>query len=416
MQSPKFYAPASAMLVLASSIFAIQPATAQEVALTLLSSATASPALTAAVEKYEAANPSVKIEISTAPDANMNVLLPQQLAAGNGADIFVDWPGIYSTQAQGTLARNGFTLDLSAEPWAAQLDETLRTLSSYDGKVYFAPQVKLGFSTTYNQSALERAGLAIPTTFDEVLTFCKAAAEKGLVPYALGAQTGSQAQMPAMAMGATVIDRDFTWTKQRAAGQSTFSTSGWLTVLEKFAALNDGGCFNKPLGTSEDVARQLVASGKALGFFGPSSAFGIIQGMTQDKLTFTTFAAGNDPAEVLLCVGVGSGLSVNAATQHPEEAKKFIAFMMEPENQAAYATATSQVPALPNQIYQPGDDATKVIMEAIANGKTAPLTNQLWPNPTIVPEQRKYTQMMLGGEVAPKDVTDAMDRAWDTSR
>ncbi|MET0743965.1 MAG: extracellular solute-binding protein, partial [Microvirga sp.] len=125
------------------------PASAANVALTLLSSATAAPALNAALAKFHAANPDITITMSTAPDANMNVLLPQQLAAGNGADIFVDWPGIYSTQAAGTLAKNGFTLDLSKEPWAQKLDGTLKVLSGYNGKIYFAPQVKLGFSTTY---------------------------------------------------------------------------------------------------------------------------------------------------------------------------------------------------------------------------------------------------------------------------
>ena len=94
--------------------------------------------------------------------------------------------------------------------------------------------------------------------------------------------------------------------------------------------------------------------------------------------------------------------------------KKFLAFMMEPENQAAYATATSQVPATPNDVYKPSDVAATYIVDAIAGGKTAPLTNQLWPNPTIVPEQRKLTQMMLGGDASPKDITDAMDKAWDT--
>ena len=257
-------------------------------------------------------------------------------------------------------------------------------------------------------------GLTPPNTWDEVLAFCAAANEKGLIPYALGAQTGSQNQMPAMAMGATVIDRDLTWTGERTAKRSSFATSGWLTVFEKFKELSDANCFSKPLGASEDVARGLIASGRALGFFGPSSAFKIIQGMTQDKLIFTAFPATNDPGETLLCVGVGSGLSGNAATQHPAEVKKFLAFMMEPANQAAYATATSQVPATPNDVYQPSDLATTFIVEAIAAGKSAPLTNQLWPNPTIVPEQRKFTQMMLGGEATPKDVAEAMDKAWDT--
>jgi raffinose/stachyose/melibiose transport system substrate-binding protein len=381
--------------------------------LTLLSSATAAPALRQAIGKFQAANPNVSIEVSVAPDASMNVLLPQQLAAGNGSDIYVDWPGIYSTQAVGVLAKNGYSLDVSDEAWAKSLSGTLRTLSGYDGKIYFAPLVALGFSTTYNQTAIDKAGLKIPTKWDEVLTFCKEAKAKGLVPFALGAQTGSQAQMPAMAMGATVIDRDMAWTEQRTAGKSAFATSGWLTVFEKFQEMNKGGCFSQPLGTSEDVARSLLASGKALGFFGPSSAFQIIQGMTKDHLVFTTFPATNNSDETLLCVGIGSGLSINSKTKYPEQAKKFLAFMMEPENTNDYAKATSQVPAIPNDKFSASDPATSVILKAMADKKTAPLTNQMWPNPRIVPAQRTATQQMLGGSSTPQDVAKVMDQAWD---
>src|SRR4051794_16289964 len=319
----------------------------EKAALTMLSSATAAPALKAAIAKFQAANPGITFDVSVAPDASMNVLLPQQLAAGNGADLYVDWPGIYSTQAVGVLAKNGYALDVSDEPWAKALSGSLKTLSGYDGKVYFAPLVALGFSTTYNQTALDKAGLKIPQKWDEVLTFCKEARAKNLVPYALGAQTGSQTQMPAMTMGATVIDRDMAWTEQRTAGKSTFETSGWLTVFEKFQEMNKGGCFVQALGASEEIARSLLASGKALGFFGPSSAFKIIQDMTQDKLVFTTFPATNNPEETLLCVGLGSGLSVYSKTKYPAQAKMFLDFMMQPENTNAYATATGQVPALP---------------------------------------------------------------------
>jgi ABC-type glycerol-3-phosphate transport system substrate-binding protein len=273
--------------------------------------------------------------------------------------------------------------------------------------------VALAFSTTYNQTALDKSGLKVPQKWDEVLSFCKSARSKGLVPYALGAQTGSQTQMPAMAMGSTVIDRDMAWTEQRTAGKTAFATSGWLTVFEKFQEMNKSGCFVQALGASEEIARSLLASGKALGFFGPSSAFKIIQDMTQDKLVFTTFPATNNPEETLLCVGLGSGLSVYSKTKYPAQAKMFLDFMMQPENTNAYATATGQVPALPNDSFTASDSATSLIVKAQAEKRTAPLTNQMWPNPTIVPAQRTATQQMLGGSASPVDVAKVMDRAWD---
>jgi len=88
-------------------------------------------------------------------------------------------------------------------------------------------------------------------------------------------------------------------------------------------------------------------------------------------------------------------------------------FMMAPENTNEYAAATGQVPAVPNAGFTATDSATSLILKAQAENKTAPLTNQMWPNPQIVPAQRTATQQMLGGSIAPVDVAKAMDQAWN---
>jgi raffinose/stachyose/melibiose transport system substrate-binding protein len=385
----------------------------EEVTLTLLSSATAATALQAAIAKFQDENPTIKIEMSTAPDPQMNVLLPQQLAAGNGADLFVDWPGVFSTQAAGVLGRNGFTLDLSDEPWAVGLEGRMRTLSGADDKVYYTPLVYLGYSSIYNKTAMDAAGLTPPQTWDEVVAFCKAAEEQGLIPYALGAQTGSQNQMPAMVMGATLMDKDESWMDLRNAGDTSFADSEWVSVFDRINQMNEEGCFSRPLGTSEDVARQLVATGRALGHFGPSTSFKILQAMNPEaELVFASFPATNDSNDTFMAVGLGSGLSANADTQHPEEAKAFLRFMMEPENVNAYAATTSQVPAIANDSFVADDASQQALMDATAAETTAFVTVQLWPNPQIVPEQRRATQMMLSGEATPENVAEAMDAAW----
>ena len=174
--------------------------------------------------------------------------------------------------------------------------------------------------------------------------------------------------MPAMAMGATVIDRDWAWTELRTAGKSSFAESGWLTVFQKFQQMSQGGCFSQPLGTSEDIARLVARQPeKRSASSVRRSAFHIIQAKTQDKLVFVAFPATNDPKETLLCVGIGSGLSVNSKTKYPVQAKKFLAFMVEPANVNAYATATSQVPAIPHSQFKASDVAQSYILKAVAD-------------------------------------------------
>ena len=160
-----------------------------EVTLTLLSSSTVKSAITTLAQKFEQENPTIKISISSVPDAALPTTLPQELAAGNAADIFTSWPGIYSTQAAGVLGNEGYALNLSNQPWAKTLPTRLKSLVGADGKTYFAPLVSLPILAIYNQTALTKAGLSIPTTWDSVLSFCKAATKKGVIPFALGAET-----------------------------------------------------------------------------------------------------------------------------------------------------------------------------------------------------------------------------------
>ena len=344
----------------------------------------------------------------------MNVLLPQQLAAGNGADLYVDWPGIYSTQAVGVLAKNGYALDVSDEPWAKALNGSLKTLSGYDGKVYLPRSVALGFSTTYNQTALDKAGLKIPAKWDEVIPFCKEARGKGLVPYALGAQTGSQTQMPAMTMGAHGdrprhgLDR----AADRRQVQLRHAPAG-SRVFEKFQEMNKGGCFVQALGTSEDVAARCLAPGKALGFFWSVQRLQDHSGHDAGQAGLHHLSGTNNPDETLFCVGIGSGLSINAKTKYPEAAKKFMAFLMQPRTPTSMRSPPGRCPPCRTPDFAAADQRTSLIVKAQAEKKTAPLTNQMWPNPRIVPAQRTATQQMLGGSIAPVDVAKAMDQAWD---
>jgi raffinose/stachyose/melibiose transport system substrate-binding protein len=179
--------------------------------------------------------------------------------------------------------------------------------------------------------------------------------------------------------------------------------------------MNADGCFSSPLGTSVNVAQQQLASGQALGMFGPSSYFSILQQMAgKSTLVAAAFPGTNDPSQTELAVGLGSGFSINAKTKHPAQAEQFLDFLMQPANSDAYAVDTSQVPAIPNSAYQPPDQASKLAEQYIADNKTAPIGNQLYPNPKVVPAWQQANQQMLGGSATPLDVAQAMDQAWDS--
>src|SRR5207253_3098072 len=79
-------------------------------------------------------------------------------------------------------------LDLSDQPWVAKLPAGMKSVTQYNGKTYNAVFGLNGIGAVYNQQALEKAGLQPPTTWTELLTFCRTAAGKGTPAFALGIQ------------------------------------------------------------------------------------------------------------------------------------------------------------------------------------------------------------------------------------
>ena len=122
--------------------------------------------------------------------------------------------------------------------------------------------------------------------------------------------------------------------------------------------MSGNGCFKDPLGTDIEVAKAQVAKGEALGMFGHAITYRqvaeiAVKGDASAKIVAQAFPATNNPADGRMAVALGASMSVNAATKQPALAMKFIAYLMEPKNTAAYAVTSGQPPALPNDFYQP---------------------------------------------------------------
>ncbi len=385
-----------------------------EIKLTLMATSGARPAVEDAIKAFEASHEGVTIAPVFTDDAAMLSVLPQQLAGGNASDVFSTWPGTYSSVAAGELGKRGFLLDLSDQPWVAAIPETMKDFVGAEGKTYFAPLVSLPIVAIYNETALQAAGLDYPTTFKGVLDFCDAANAAGVIPFALGAQTQSQNQMLPFLLTPTLVDReDPTFLERRVAGDASFADSGWVAVFERVQEMNQRGCFRDPLATDIEAAKAQVAAGDALGMFAHAITFRQVEELAAGGPTITakSFPGTDNADDTRMAVALGSSFSINAETEHPELAKEFIAYLMEPENIVKYAAAAQQPPALPNDLYEP-TAGTALALQFAAEGKTFPVPDQLFPNPDIRTAWIVKTQEMLGGLAGPADVAKAMDDAW----
>ncbi len=178
------------------------------------------------VKAFEAANPGVEVRFTTSGADQYQQQIRTQLASGTAPDVMSVWPGNGNPGATYVLAKPGYLLDLSDQPWAAKLPEAVKTVAQYEGKTYNGIFGLNAIGAIYNEQAMDKAGLTPPGTWTELLAFCRAAAAKGTPAFALGNQDNWVTQLVAYALVATVVyapDRDFD--KKMQAGQATFAGS-----------------------------------------------------------------------------------------------------------------------------------------------------------------------------------------------
>jgi raffinose/stachyose/melibiose transport system substrate-binding protein len=363
------------------------------------------------VKAFEAANPGVKVNLTTAGADQYQQQIRTQLASGTAPDVMTVWPGNGNPGATFVLAKPGYLLDLSDQPWASKLPAGLKGVAQYDGKTYNAIFGVNGIGAVYNKDALDKAGLTAPTTWTELLSFCKAAAAKGTPAFALGIQDNWVTQLVLYALVATMVysgDKDFD--KKMQAGQTTFANSPWTAAMAKYVDMNKNGCFQKnPLGTDYAASQDLAATGKTLGLVQGNWVVSLLkQKNPTGNFILKPLPAIDDPSAVLMPGGAGAGYGVNAKAKNKDLALKFITFVMSPQGMSVFNKKQGSLPSLPDA-GSSIDPSLADVSTFINNGRTVPFMDQLWPNAKVQQDMLSGIQEVFSGQSTADKMFATMD-------
>jgi raffinose/stachyose/melibiose transport system substrate-binding protein len=254
-----------------------------------------------------------------------------------------------------------------------------------------------------------------PKTWTELLAFCDAAKAKGKVAFALGNQTNWVTQLVDYALVATTVyakNPDFDKTQE--AGQATFVGSGWETAMNKYLEMNQRGCFSKdPLGTSVENSIAQVGSGKAIAVIQVTSVLPQIKSQAPEGTELGLFPvpATDNPSETKMPGAAGGAYAINAKAKNMDLATKLIDFMATPEGMNAYAQATANLPAIPNDQFRL-DPTLQTFVNFQKANKTVPFMDQLWPNPKVQNVHFTVVQEMFSGKLKPPQALAQMDEAY----
>jgi len=296
-------------------------------------------ALDTIIDKFETANPTIKVEMQTLPSDQYQSTAQAKLSDGSVGDVFASFPGAQFD----ALAKAGVFTDLSGSSFLDSFNGDLIAAGQQDGKQLAVPYQLVYNDPIYNVKLFEKYGLTPPADWEGFLALCQKLKDNGIIPIAFaGADIGPGQFMNTMVMNNEPSDDIF---EKVEAGEAKLTDEWWVKTLTQIKELNDKGYFQPDaLGTKDAAAGALFVQEKA-GMLA-SGSYQLAQNAAQNPeleqalLAPITVSAGEAKYE-----GVHTStfmLAVNSKSKHPEEAKKFLEYLSQPDVAGEYANATGQ--------------------------------------------------------------------------
>lgn len=291
------------------------------------------------IPAFEAAHPGIKLNFTPSAPPEYNAVLNSKLDGGSAGDIITCRP----FDASLALFQKGKLADLTDLPGMKNFAEVAKSAwTTDDGKQTFCvPMASVIHGFIYNKAAFDKLGIAEPKTVDEFFAALdKIKADGEYVPLDMGTAD----QWEAATMGYQNIGPNY-WKgeegrKALIAGTAKLTDPQFVAPLEQLAKwkpyLGDG--FEAQ--TYPD-SQNLFTLGRAaiyptgsweIATFGPQ-----INGAFEMGAFPPPVPKAGDKCYISDHTDIGIGM--NAATKHPEEAKKFLDWVASPEFATLYANA-----------------------------------------------------------------------------
>jgi len=287
----------------------------------------------ALVSAFEAKNPDISIEIETRPGGGEgDNIVKTRLATQQMTDIFY----YNSGSLLQALAPQQTLMDLSAEPFMANVSDSFKQVVSVGDAVYGVPisPAEAG-GIFYNRDIYAELGLEVPKTWDEFMANNEKIKEAGktAVIQTYGEPWTSQVLVLADFYNVQNAVPDFA--AQFTAGTAKFaSTPAAVLSFERLKAVYDAGLMNEDVGaaTYNDGIRMLV---EGEGAHYPMLTFAIpaISDNYPELLDKVGFFAqpGDDAATNGLTTWMPGGFYIPTTSANPDAAKQFMAFVASTE-------------------------------------------------------------------------------------
>ncbi|TRZ56523.1 MAG: extracellular solute-binding protein [Streptomycetaceae bacterium] len=314
------------------------------------------------IDKFQAANPGVKITQVIKSSNDYTNLAYSQISANPKAAIFTTSRGGQFDQ----FYKGGLLKEITNQRYVKQnVIASALTPATVGSAIYGVPYQSLFNNPVYNVSMFKAKGWSVPTNWTGILAFCKTAKAAGIIPFAWPAATrGNAGQIMNSFLMNSAPDLATLTSRVQAidTGKADVTQQWFVDIATKYKQMNDAGCFPANVtGYNDTVAPADFAAGKAAiyptGTFGMSTVTNLNPAMKGNMKVFGMIAVDTKP----LYEGITNNtfiLSVNAkSTSHDQAiANAFISYLCTAAAAQEYAVGTSQHVSILNVDYSANAD------------------------------------------------------------
>ena len=277
---------------------------------------------------FMAKYPSIKVEVEARPGGGEgDNIVKTRLATGEMADVFLYNSGSLFQ----ALNPKKNLVDVTNEPFQADVHDTFKKVVSVEGKVYGAPiETGMGGGVLYNRKIYQKLNLQVPKTWAEFQKNNAAikAAGNAAVGQTFKDTWTSQLFVLGDYFNVQAVEPDFA--DRYTNNKAKFATSPTaLKGFQKQEEVFKAGYLNKDFASAgyEDGLR-MVAKGEGAHYPMLTFAIGTLATNFKENLSDVGFFAlpGDNAAKNGLTVWVPPGLYIPKTTQHLKEAKMFRPF------------------------------------------------------------------------------------------
>ncbi|OAB44908.1 extracellular solute-binding protein [Paenibacillus antarcticus] len=281
------------------------------------------------VTQYQTEHPNIKIELDSLNTDQQKLKLKTQAASKEVPDITIVNPAAQMKPfvEAGLFAPLNDMLDQNSLKDTFQ--EGLLDWYSFDNNTYALPDGNNIAVVYYNKELFEKAGVQVPTTFEEMLTVVGTLKEKGITPIAIGEKDSWTGSFLFMNMLLRTNGPGFL--QDVVDQKKTFDDPAFKEAVDSFQSLVTAGAFQEGA-TSFDynAGENLFKTGKAAMYFmGTWATGGIETSSVNGKVgvfKFPTIGGKGDPNEFMLAPG--SAFAISANSEHLQETKDFLNWFM----------------------------------------------------------------------------------------